>query len=1092
MSGSPPKYKYAIEGSCFHNGRHGNRSTKRPPTNEGEQHFHMKSPTGETIKIKTPEKIKIKKASVVLEKLDEGEILGINTRRNKAANEKKSPVYHTQTDKSFPYNVEYRIEDCLGRSQHNKQETISSITKTKTKLNEIKTCSSQDKSPTSGYMYKPKFRQSRSEKFVNPTLSETFKSTPSINTSQMKIKHGDNVRIRSYVSRRKLKGGVTEHSQSSMKKSQEADRTDIVTSPRLSSFVKTESLVLPKPSNISPQKEKPTFLPANLSLIKFSSDVKDLTEEDGKRALQRLAVVGSTTKSAEENKFSPLKEARAQFTAKLNSMKSQAVEMPPLNNDVMQVKQYMVTPFCASHIKSDDSLSNDNHQSGTNKVIEEKSDKVLPQFPFEDGIKEGKRTRTIVPQRSIPGKRTSILLKVDGRKNDGDEHMLDPKDAKSPAKSCEKTLTRRYKNTRYTIPFRSPSIVVPKNYDAFANTPKSQFEAKGPATRMPELSDGTVDLMRKRYKRTGRITTVPILPKTTESLVQVSPGIHTMKDTKDLLNVTSIHTVEKPACETFETPRVSSRHLSPGRVLATSPTKLPGSNDGMTTSVEARSSFYSAYSSKRYCELVTENDQLNNMLSFPDYVSLINYQQSPLKNVHQKYSKNKTDASRLPRSHRDTVPCVTQESMPNNNANECVDVSMPSVCPVPSTSSYTQSHTLPERDCSGCFYCEFEEMMKKIDSDGEHIEEITQIYKSDHAYTRTDSSTVVISYTSNIIQETTPSEVTEVSDETPDTSQQKIEGQMPVNAFQLGDNIILMPCANPGPQIPTKSEPKLQTKEKTNDVRNQQVQGRTDKKKHHRKTRTPKRNNFRNVCRDQLRFTRSLRLLPLKKKTKTSANNPVADVLRELGKGRHMKSKVYVPVLQIERDFDDVFTHISAVASTTVMDGSDAVLKRWNDFDDYPVRFSTDTISGAITEMEVDALPQGFYKFMKTGHDSMRDSACKSMAILSSVPPNVSTIMGDSIFLAVGPTSNNSKSNTEQPATIQKHKNMSYLLKSIENLIGKSGIESVVSDQTYRPKCHSPSWYQTPRFDAFTRLYHRQRKVSTTADKLTESLFTRL
>lgn len=142
--------------------------------------------------------------------------------------------------------------------------------------------------------------------------------------------------------------------------------------------------------------------------------------------------------------------------------------------------------------------------------------------------------------------------------------------------------------------------------------------------------------------------------------------------------------------------------------------------------------------------------------------------------------------------------------------------------------------------------------------------------------------------------------------------------------------------------------------------------------------------------------------------------------------------------------------------------------------------------------MEVDALPQGLYKVLKTGNDFMPDSVCKSMAILSSVPPNVSTIMDDSIFLAVGPTSNNNISNTEQPATIQKHKNMSYLLKSIENLIGKSGVESVVSDQTYRPKCHSPSWYQAPRFDAFTRLYHRQRKVSMTADKLTESLFTRL
>lgn len=427
MSGSPPKYNYAIEGSCFHNSRHGNRSSKRPPTNEGELHFHMKSTTGEIIKIKTPEKIRIKKASVVLEKLDEGEILGINTKRNKAAKEKEIPVYHTpQTDKSFPYTVEYRIEDCLGRSQHHRQETTSSTTKARTKLNEIKTCSSQEKNPTFGYVYKPQFRQSRSEKFINPTLSETFKSIPSINSSQMTIKHEDSVRIRSYKTRRELKGDGGVQSQSSMKKSQEADRPDIVTPPRLSSFVTADSLVLPKHSNISPQKEKAKFLPANMSLIKFSSDVKqdtDSTEEDGKQALQRLAVVGSTTKSAEENKFSPLKEARAQFTAKLNSMKSQAVEIPPLNNDVMQVKKYKVSPFSLSHINSKDSPSNDNRLSGNNTVTEEKLDKILPEYSLEDGIREGKRTRTIVPQRSIPGKRTSILLKVDGRKHDGDEHI---------------------------------------------------------------------------------------------------------------------------------------------------------------------------------------------------------------------------------------------------------------------------------------------------------------------------------------------------------------------------------------------------------------------------------------------------------------------------------------------------------------------------------------------------------------------------------------------------------------------------------------------------------------------------------------------
>lgn len=54
----------------------------------------MKSLIGEIIKIKILEKIKIKKVLVVLEKLDEGEIFGINIRRNKVVNEKKSFVFY--------------------------------------------------------------------------------------------------------------------------------------------------------------------------------------------------------------------------------------------------------------------------------------------------------------------------------------------------------------------------------------------------------------------------------------------------------------------------------------------------------------------------------------------------------------------------------------------------------------------------------------------------------------------------------------------------------------------------------------------------------------------------------------------------------------------------------------------------------------------------------------------------------------------------------------------------------------------------------------------------------------------------------------
>lgn len=125
---------------------------------------------------------------------------------------------------------------------------------------------------------------------------------------------------------------------------------------------------------------------------------------------------------------------------------------------------------------------------------------------------------------------------------------------------------------------------------------------------MLELFDGIVDLMRKRYKRMGRIMMVLILLKIIEFLVQVFLGIYIMKDMNDFLNVISIYVVEQFVCEMFEIFWVFFRYLFLGRVLVISLIKFLGSNDGMVILVEVRLLFYFVYLLKRYCEFVIEND----------------------------------------------------------------------------------------------------------------------------------------------------------------------------------------------------------------------------------------------------------------------------------------------------------------------------------------------------------------------------------------------------------------------------------------------------------------------------------------------------
>ncbi|XP_062578244.1 uncharacterized protein LOC134240156 [Saccostrea cucullata] len=1054
--------------------------------------FLMKSPTGEIIKINTPEKIHIKKASVVLEKLGEGDIP-----KCIPSGVEKSPSNNTPSAKSFPFTIEYKIKHNYSVNKSTRNSVISpskpgSIDDQKTTAKG--TCSNIGNDaikPSTDLQQNPQFINA----FSNEKISQKQKIASGLNMSSVTIKHEDSLCTRNYISREKYKSSSSLENHSNYEeKINKSFITDMVTSPRLSLGAKMKNDLVS--TDTSPPKQKTKLMPTHLSLIKLSDVKRDLEIQDYKPALQRLEVVGKTNTPGklEGESVSPLKEARNHFTTKLNKISNESAEIPPLDKDVMQVKKCKVAPTILSHNKSKTRPPTVREllQKKEEMEIKEKLDEEIISKDFSNEDTKQKRIKnTITPQKSIPGKRTSVPLMVDLKGVD-DHHAKDEQQEASLQKS-QKSLTRRYKNTRYTIPYRGPSIIVPKNYDALIRATKSKLENS--AVKISEMSEDKSKSMRQRYKKTGKITTTPLVSKTSESLIEVSPGIHTMKETKGLLNVRSMPAMQRPICNSFECKATSSRtpSVSPTKNFSTSYDKLPGLEK--QSSDEASLQFYSIQSTERVRDLVTEQNYLDTVMTMSEYESFKNYQMSPLKTMHQKgcFTKKKaekTSSSGISRPCCNKLPQTKNEPMPNNNAqNSSTGLDKPLTYSVPSNSPFRQSPAPPEKDCSGCFYCEYERLMRSIDSDS--LSENSQD-KSDHDYTKPHANTAencknpIAEFKRSVENLNLPMQLH--SDESYNTPKELL-GKMPFYTFQLGDKILLMPysVANSKPQHPTKRNPKQETKEQKKTT-NDEMDGAVSKKKRTRKTTAPKRNNFKNICKDQLKFSKILDLIPAKERApQPKSLELVVDFLNGAGKGEDIR--VYAPVLHIERSTDDVYTHISTVACFRIKNGSDAGLKRWNDFDDYPVRLTMDTVSGAITEIEVDTNLQGLYKVIKTGQQSDTNGTFKSIAILSAVLPNVSTILNASMFLAIGPSSSYHENNcTEQPANIQKYKNIQYLLTSIENLLNQPVEDPVVSysDQSYRPKCHSPSWYQGHKFDAFTRLYHRQRKFKTTGAKTSD------
>lgn len=1014
-----------------------------------EEHVMMKCSTGEILKINTPEKMK--KASVVLEKLAMGDTFrGIRTDYEKTGI--KSSINSLQPDKSFSYSIEYKVK-------HNSSASNQYF---KPKSSNIKTSSNQKKpakstSPgqraTSGHVNVLSRDSPKDSKFryihSNKNIYKNLKPTPGLNLTSMTIKHEDNARIRGSTSRDKYDSSLSLENHSSDDKTKRLPASDILCSLQLSSASDVKKFPhLQTSTKTSPPKVKTTSTQANLPVLRHS-DMKPRTETQKQN--QAFMTFIEHKADSEEVMASALREARARFTSKLKNIATEPYDNLPVDQDTEQVQRCKVVPSILSHVKHRPPTVRELLNRKDELVINDQrhGDISMTKDAVNTNIKAKRPTKSTLPRRNISRKRDSVSFMVYGKSSEGNQ-LKDELGEELPNK-CEKSLTKRYKNTRYTIPFQKPSIVVPKDYHTFVRAVRSKLEPTITVTGLPGLTENTSKLLRRRYKKTGKVTTVPIGTKTTESQIRLCPRIHTMKKTQGLLNINSIQAPHSPTCKSFEKKAQSrvSQSLSPNKNVTTCLEKSP--EFILKGHSSAISQFYAIPTSKRDCESIAEQKHLDTAMAMSNY---------------------------------DAIDDPT------------IDIDMSSFCRVPNNSPVRLTPVLPERQCTGCFYCEYERIMKSIDNNC--LIEVPQ-KMSDHAYTKTPSTT--FEKTGNFNEESGNSGINVNSNDTLITTHsaetklhtEKIENNVPFYAFQFGDKILLMPCSaqNLKPQISTKRESSPNYREEKMNLGHLKFSGGVHKKKRQRKTTFPKKNNFRNMCKDQMKFSKVLDLHPSKEKSKSATGiELVVDVMQENVNGRNPELRLYAPVILIERSIDGIFTHISKVACLMIKNGSDAELKRWNDFEDYPVRLKTDNISGAINEIEIDTCIQGLYKVMKTGQKSMSTCVSKTIAILSTVLPNVTTILNDSMFLAIGPTI--SYYDIEQPANIQKHRNMQYLLTTVESVVRQPVQESVVSDRSYRPKCHSPSWYRAPRFDAFTRLYYRQRKFSTTGDKPTDIVFTSL
>ncbi|KAK3098038.1 hypothetical protein FSP39_015525 [Pinctada imbricata] len=671
---------------------------------------------------------------------------------------------------------------------------------------------------------------------------------------------------------------------------------------------------------------------------------------------------------------------------------------------------------------------------------------------------------------TIPPKHASVNMSVNGSHVD-----VQGSSTLSSYSLCnkignERVFSKRYKNTRYSIPFKGPSIIIPKNYDAglarigFIQSPTPKTSD---SLILPRLTEDDPIVIRDILNNSGRVTSLPTMSYS-DSTSKTSSKSHLKKtpekiQRKNSLPNTGVRLQNSKSRDRRKAKHNQIEHIPKAEYIsnmddsclgnATKSSDLSVEGKAMQDSPQFNGIFKNTAAKKEFTTLKDYHESTGRQLLTRQSPQCSGVYQHPFVG---KFSEFLAKKQALP----------SDDSSPKNNE-------LDNFVPVPSNSTVLPQVSGSKKDTtskssSDCYFCDVEQLI----SNASLQNELEQISMCDHAYTK-------------VRDVPTSRFPTPIGLRSRTIAKDSLEGidtfrTVPVYAFTYGEQLLILPSPlQPGDPVTPATTPDPtfsgQLSNGTNQLmyrslpsrgkNNKKINQRVDKRDKRRKgNRAPK------VSSSKLEFVKMVNLTPVvsTKKKRTNLEKVIANIQKSRSAVllNEKANNVFIArVIQIERSNDNIFTQISNVVELEMFDGADPSLKRWQEYEDYNVRLEYDNVSGAIKKIEADSLTSGFYKIMKTGMEMSNEQEAKTLATLQITLPNARTILNDLSFIAIGKIIKDCRVK-RTPANIQKHSNLEYLLHSLASLCVVEDCDSHVSDRSYLPKVHSPKWYTGRLFES--------------------------
>ena len=788
--------------------------------------------------------------------------------------------------------------------------------------------------------------------------------------------------------------------------------------------------------------------------------------QKSKSVLGSLTVLGSGVQTngkgndqdcdedGEEEAFNPTKRQR---TVPTILARSRSRNTPPTVRELLKQRE----------------SKTQNKESLTSPVPPSKS--VYKEDSVDDKTHYIPTGRSMILPSTIPSKRSSIDMSISGKQM---ELPLNPtpsgiSDYSLSSSMPNSRLTRRYKNTRYSLPFKGPSMIVPKNYDKLLTGSVSAI-GRTSSFLLPKLGSSDSHSIHRPLKDTGKVTSLPTMTIGTIGALSVSPIPLPPRSNQPSQESLPNQYEDVRLSLNLRSSAVDSSKSLIGQPKPAPASKLPNLQVNGIRSVWGDNNQPVGFKSTDHVASEGKKGQK------PEFTCLRDYHRLAL-GASPTQEMKKTRGQSLGVYHHPIVGKISD--MISHTPLSVKQSSTPvESSPVPS-SSYVNPHatrSTPNSSSSSCFYCEVERIVSDANLEVENDLPST----SDHAYNKTPASSPCKMPSVDISQQ-----LLNVSskDNLPAVLEKTRGNQIPVYAFKYGEQLVLVPSMQPSfDPITPSTTPDIGFQRKKH---GRLGRGRKKRSKLFGKRR---KNIYRKYAKvlpkvspTKLEFARLVELSPniARKQKRSNLERVIANIQRSkdgiMENGATVKTSV-AKVIQIERSPDDVFTQINHLVQLEFHEGNDPLLKRWHEFEDYYARIVYDNVSGAIRKIEADTLRTGFYRIYKTGMLTSDDRETKTLATMQCVIATEHTVLNDLSFIAIGkivPDTN--RDIPKLPANIQKHTNLDYLLRAISSVCVTHEEIDHVSDRSYLPKVDSPKWYSTRLYDKFTREHQHSHKQTT-------------